>query len=96
MIKKGSTGKYYDYVEEVKKELPADQQAKYASRHGWSAPFVWLEMPDGTRNALGGRDGLCEWVLQEFPADSEVSKIAAIPPKASEAKNVSARPGSIV
>uniref|UniRef100_A0A7S0ZXQ6 Uncharacterized protein n=1 Tax=Noctiluca scintillans TaxID=2966 RepID=A0A7S0ZXQ6_NOCSC len=69
--------KYYEFVDEVKKELPADQQERFGTRKGWSSPFVWLEMPDdGSRHALGGRDGLCEWVFLTFTADCDKDIIA--------------------
>ena len=55
---RASTSPYYEWVEKLKLELPEEQRALYGCRTGWSAPFVWLERPDGTRSwCCGGEDG---------------------------------------
>merc|ERR1740117_2702110 len=44
----------------VKSELPTAQRGKFKAHK--SSPFCWLEHPDGSREAIGGRDDLCDWV----------------------------------
>ena len=36
-----------------------------------SSPFCWLEMPDGSKDAKGGRDRFCERAIATFAADSD-------------------------
>ena len=77
-------GPYYDYVEELKKELPNAE--KFAGRHGWSAPFVWLENPDGSRQAIGGRDDFFEWCKTTLPSKVSAAQYKKIAAKCTEAK----------
>ena len=77
-------GPYYDYVEELKKELPNAE--KFAGRHGWSAPFVWLENPDGSRQAIGGRDDFFEWCKATLPSKVSAAQYKKIASKCTEAK----------
>lgn len=88
------SGPFFDFVEALKKELPDAEQQAYASRTGWSSPFVWLEHPDGTRHALGGRDGLCEWAVAEFASHAKLVSIANTPAKGSDAYVSLTRPGT--
>ena len=87
---------YYDLVQEVKGELNESQQMKYAGRHGWSSPFAWLENPDGSRDAIGGREELCMWANQKFPENREIREWAASgEPPSSEATSVDvSKPGN--
>jgi len=91
---RSSTSPYYAWVEALKQELPADQREQYSSRFGWSAPFAWIEHPDGTRTALGGRDQLCEWALAEFAESTEVRKVASVGPKLTDLFATINKPGS--
>ena len=50
-----------------------------------TAPFCWLEKPGGVIDALGGRDGLCEWALATFPDAEPITTLAKGTPAASEA-----------
>ena len=79
---------YYDLVQEVKNELNESQQMKYAGRHGWSSPFVWLEQPDGSRQAIGGRDEFCQWACETFPNNQKIREWAAGEPPSSESTSV--------
>ena len=40
------------------------------------SPFVWLEMPDGTRNAIGGRDDFAKWATAEFSGNKRICALA--------------------
>mmetsp|Transcript_56 Transcript_56/g.70 ORF Transcript_56/g.70 Transcript_56/m.70 type:complete len:155 (+) Transcript_56:18-482(+) len=55
---------HYDFLAKVKAELSEEQQQKFASHT--SSPFCWLEMPDGSKNAIGGRDRLVDWANENF------------------------------
>merc|ERR1712023_437836 len=70
---------YHDWVELLKKEFTKEQQSLYASRYGWSAPLIWIEHPDGTRHAIGGRDNFCEWASTEFAHVPSIVKAASEP-----------------
>jgi len=94
VFKRGAASPYYDYVEALKAELPETQRARFEGRKGWSAPFVWLELPDGSRDALGGRDDFCAWALRTFEGEAGVRKLAASPPRATEAFGSVRRLGS--
>merc|ERR1712137_1235982 len=54
-FKRSNNSPYHTWVENLKTELNAEQRAKYSTRHGWSSPFVWLELQDGTRNVIWPR-----------------------------------------
>ena len=62
-------------VEELKKELPESQRSKFSSRFGWSAPFVWLEMPDGSRDVIGGRDDFAAWARLQFMESTAIARV---------------------
>ena len=64
-------------------ELDEAQRKQFADHA--TAPFCWLELPDGTKSAMGGRDGLCAWAKAEFPESPEVQKLASGAPATSEA-----------
>lgn len=66
-------------IEELKSELPEEQRAQYSTRHGWSAPFVWIEEPDGRRRSIGRRDALYAWALEEFASHAAVCRAASAP-----------------
>ncbi|CAK0830585.1 unnamed protein product, partial [Prorocentrum cordatum] len=51
---------YPQLLAQIKGELPADQQKRFGSHR--TAPFCWLESPEGRLDAKGGRDSFCEWV----------------------------------
>lgn len=86
---------YYDFVEALKAELPEEQRQEYSGRHGWSSPFVWLELPDGSRRAVGGRQELCAWAVRTFPDSDKLKQWAATEPPSSEATSVDlTKPGS--
>mmetsp|Transcript_1738 Transcript_1738/g.2517 ORF Transcript_1738/g.2517 Transcript_1738/m.2517 type:complete len:155 (-) Transcript_1738:336-800(-) len=53
-----------EFLPTVKAELSEEQQQKFATHQ--SSPFCWLEMTDGKRNAIGGRDRLCDWANENF------------------------------
>ena len=94
-FKRSKDSPFYDFVEKLKKELPPDDQARFSSRKGWSSPFVWLEMPDGSRHALGGRDDLCDWAIKEFSTNKKLVRTAQTPAKDSDAILVSlSKPGN--
>jgi len=79
LFPRATSSPYYAWVEALKSELPDEQRAAYASRYGWSAPFVWLELPDGTRHAIGGRDELCAWARTELADLPAVVTAAGLP-----------------
>mmetsp|Transcript_921 Transcript_921/g.2064 ORF Transcript_921/g.2064 Transcript_921/m.2064 type:complete len:155 (-) Transcript_921:22-486(-) len=56
-----------EFLDSVKAELSEEQRKKFADHK--SSPFCWLERSDGTKNALGGRDRLCDWVRETFKDD---------------------------
>jgi len=91
---RGSTSPYYAFVEGLKSELPEESRAAFAGRYGWSAPFVWLEQPDGTRQPIGGRDALCAWALETLTAEPQVVKAAKAPLRWLDSVSYSAKPGS--
>uniref|UniRef100_A0A6U4HY34 Uncharacterized protein n=1 Tax=Phaeomonas parva TaxID=124430 RepID=A0A6U4HY34_9STRA len=86
---------YYDFVEEVKQTLTEEDRERFSSRKGWSAPFVWLDMPDGTRKALGGRDDLCEWAMSEFASSQAIVRAAKTPAKLGDLWVDTRRPGTL-
>jgi len=86
---------YYAFVEELKAELPPAQQEAFGTRKGWSSPFVWLEMPDGSRNAIGGRDRFSEWAAAEFADNAAIVQAASKPAGAFDWTLDSARPGTL-
>mmetsp|Transcript_43132 Transcript_43132/g.101090 ORF Transcript_43132/g.101090 Transcript_43132/m.101090 type:complete len:132 (-) Transcript_43132:254-649(-) len=94
VFSRGASSPYYKWVEALKKELPEEQRARFASRFGWSAPFCWLELPDGGRQALGGRDALCEWALCEFADSAAVRRVASAGPKYMDLFASLSKPGS--
>mmetsp|Transcript_36822 Transcript_36822/g.106143 ORF Transcript_36822/g.106143 Transcript_36822/m.106143 type:complete len:153 (+) Transcript_36822:54-512(+) len=55
---------YHDVLHHIKSELPAAQQELLLPHK--TSPFCWLEFPDGTLDAKGGRDKLCEWASVRF------------------------------
>ena len=91
---RGSSSPYYAWVESLKGELPEDQRKTYGSRVGWSAPFVWVERPDGTRIAIGGRDDLREWASREFAEYPAIVKAASASLRYVEAFSYSSKPGT--
>ena len=93
---RGSSSPYYAWIEDLKRELPEVDRALYQSRVGWSAPFVWLELPDGSRSAIGGRDELCAWARTHMADEPTVVQAAAATPRFWQAFSYSARPGSAV
>ena len=78
---RSATSPFYDWVEELKTELPEEDRSRFGSRKGWSSPFAWLELPDGSRRALGGRDDLCDWAIKEFASDNTIVTTAKTPAK---------------
>mmetsp|Transcript_4255 Transcript_4255/g.6526 ORF Transcript_4255/g.6526 Transcript_4255/m.6526 type:complete len:158 (-) Transcript_4255:251-724(-) len=40
-----------------------------------SAPFCWLEKPDGSIVLIGGRDSLCEWASKTFADSKSVTSL---------------------
>jgi len=94
LFPRGASSPYYQWVEELKAELPDEQREQYASRRGWSAPFVWLELPDGTRRAIGGRDALCAWALAEFADVPAVVAAASAPLRYTDALASVAKPAN--
>jgi hypothetical protein len=75
---------YRDFLNTtIKPNLPDEQQKKFAAHK--SSPFCWVESDDGSLDAKGGRDGLCEWALAEFPDTASVSTLAQNEPSLSEA-----------
>eukprot|EP00039_Didymoeca_costata_P026536 m.16111 g.16111 ORF g.16111 m.16111 type:complete len:151 (+) comp5585_c0_seq1:418-870(+) len=77
-----SKGYRPDFLKQIKSELSQDQQQKFAAHK--SSPFCWLEMPDGTRDAKGGRDFLSEWAMEMFPNDESITKLAGTGPSVFE------------
>merc|ERR1711934_1235014 len=78
------SGEHIDFVEALKPKFTEEKRAKFSSRKGWSSPFVWLEMPDGSLDALGGRDDLCEWMTSESgpnppPGDNDLNQLTSDP-----------------
>ena len=62
-------------------ELSEADQAKFKGHT--TAPFCWLEHPDGSKTGLGGRDDFAAWAAQEL---KDVPSVAALaipeePPK---------------
>ena len=91
---RGRASPYYAWVEALKQEFPDESRAAYKGRHGWSAPFIWLELPDGTRQPIGGRDALCAWALDTFPNEPKVVDAAKAPLRYIDSLSYSAKPGS--
>ena len=72
-----------EFLPVLKAELPPDQQELFKTHK--SSPFCWLEHADGTKDAKGGRDRLCEWAIKEFPSDDTIQKLCATQPSLVEA-----------
>eukprot|EP00931_Biecheleriopsis_adriatica_P071106 TRINITY_DN44962_c0_g1_i1.p1 TRINITY_DN44962_c0_g1~~TRINITY_DN44962_c0_g1_i1.p1 ORF type:complete len:153 (-),score=29.13 TRINITY_DN44962_c0_g1_i1:11-469(-) len=79
-----NTKGYPELLSKVKTELSASQQKEFAAHK--TAPFCWLELPDGRRDAKGGRDKLCEWVIRHFTTQryDEALEIALLTPTLTE------------
>ena len=78
-------GEHSALVNDIKAKLTDEAQvAKFGVRDGWSSPFVWFEAPDGTLDAKGGRDDFSAWVLETFPEDEALTKLASSEPGMSE------------
>jgi len=63
--------------------LSEEQKTRFSSHK--SSPFCWLEHSDGTLDAKGGRDNLCEWASVTFPENKEIVALTATLPSLSEA-----------
>lgn len=59
------------FLNSIKAELSPEQQKEFESHN--TSPFCWLEKPDGSRFAIGGRDKLCDWVEKNFQAGEDDS-----------------------
>ena len=63
---------YRAFINDTIKPLLAPKQHE---KHNWhSAPFCWLEFPDGRLELKGGCDRLREWALETFPASEPRNK----------------------
>eukprot|EP00798_Chlamydomonas_sp_ICE-L_P022389 gene22389-29497_t len=60
----------------IKKEL-TPEQTEFAAHT--TSPFVWLEMPDGKKKALGGRDKFAEWARERFAGNDAILKVIIEP-----------------
>mmetsp|Transcript_10945 Transcript_10945/g.16839 ORF Transcript_10945/g.16839 Transcript_10945/m.16839 type:complete len:159 (-) Transcript_10945:208-684(-) len=58
-----------DFLNSVKESLSQEDQKKLESHK--TSPFCWLELSDGTKTGIGGRDRLCEWVQANFDVSDE-------------------------
>lgn len=63
-------------------QLNEEQKVCFESHK--SSPFCWLEAPDGSLDAKGGRDRLCEWAAGKFPDNAEIVQLSATPPSLTE------------
>eukprot|EP00756_Hemistasia_phaeocysticola_P049250 Hpha_TRINITY_DN2369_c0_g1::TRINITY_DN2369_c0_g1_i1::g.350::m.350 len=62
----------------VKPQLNPEQQERFRAHK--SAPFCWLEMPDGTLDAKGGGDRFREWAAEEFVMEDNIVSLCKMKP----------------
>jgi hypothetical protein len=74
---------YRPFLQQLKLEFSPEQQEKFAEHK--TSPFVWLEKSDGSKDAKGGRDRLCEWAIVEFKHDKAVVDLCSSGPGLSDA-----------
>lgn len=84
----GSHDEYRAFLEEVKKEIPANEEIQKHS----TSPFCWLET-ENEKVALGGRDRLCEWAHSTFADNKSITDMATDPNFFADVK-VNTSPGS--
>mmetsp|Transcript_6608 Transcript_6608/g.13313 ORF Transcript_6608/g.13313 Transcript_6608/m.13313 type:complete len:168 (+) Transcript_6608:1-504(+) len=81
-----NTFDFKNYLENLKKEEGWDEASfekppkpgggsTSFQKHG-SAPFVWLEYPDGKKEFVGGRDYFCDWASKKFAGEQEIVDLA--------------------
>jgi hypothetical protein len=65
------------FLPTLKAELSEQDQEKFKNHK--SSPFCWLEMEDGSKQGLGGRDNLCEWVAanEKFADNPALKELAS-------------------
>jgi hypothetical protein len=73
------------FLKQIKSELSKEQQDAFAAHK--TSPFCWLELPDGSKDAKGGRDFFAEWAAATFTdevSDKEIRRLATTKPSLTE------------
>ena len=61
----------------IKKDLTPEQQIQFAAHK--TSPLVWLEMPDGEKKVLEGKDKFAEWAKGRFAGNYAILQVIIEP-----------------